>query len=35
MSNTKLKEELGVELDFPSYKEGLQAIYDGNNTPFE
>ena len=32
--NKKIKEVLGVRLMFPSYKEGLAAINDGNITPF-
>ena len=27
-SNRKLKEELGVKLAFPTYREGLQALWE-------
>ena len=29
VSNARLREELGVELAFPTYREGLKAIWDG------
>ncbi len=32
--NKKIKEQLGIELLFPSYKEGLEAIHQGDRTPF-
>lgn len=32
--NRKIKEVLGIQLMFPSYKEGLAAIHQGNGTPF-
>lgn len=33
VSNRKMKEKLGVELTFPSYREGLTAIWQGDNRP--
>lgn len=30
VSNLKIREELGVTLTYPSYREGLQAIFDAN-----
>lgn len=35
VSNQKLKAELGVSLDFPSYREGLAAIHAGCMQPFD
>eukprot|EP00191_Tetraselmis_sp_GSL018_P004580 CAMPEP_0177598968 /NCGR_PEP_ID=MMETSP0419_2-20121207/12703_1 /TAXON_ID=582737 /ORGANISM="Tetraselmis sp., Strain GSL018" /LENGTH=274 /DNA_ID=CAMNT_0019091591 /DNA_START=304 /DNA_END=1128 /DNA_ORIENTATION=+ len=35
VSNRKIKEALGVELRFPSYREGLAAIASGCRDPFE
>ena len=35
VSNAKVKDELGVELVFPSFREGLQAIHQGNAAPFQ
>ena len=35
VSNAKIKSELNVELEFASYKEGLQAIKSGDLTPFD
>ena len=32
--NDRIKSELGVELLFPTYREGLAAIAEGNRTPF-
>lgn len=32
--NDRIKAELGVELLFPTYREGLAAIAEGNRTPF-
>ena len=32
--NDRIKVELGVELLFPTYREGLAAIAEGNRTPF-
>lgn len=34
MSNNKVKEQLGIRLLFPTYREGLAAIHAGNNRPF-
>jgi len=34
VSNGRLRTELGVELRYPSYKEGLDAIYAGVTDPF-
>ena len=33
--NDKIKDELGVRLLYPTYREGLAAIADGDKTPFE
>lgn len=35
VSNAKLKKDLGVVLRFPTYREGLQAIHCGDQSPFE
>ncbi|KAK9815289.1 hypothetical protein WJX72_001095 [[Myrmecia] bisecta] len=32
--NLKVKQELGITLDFPTYQEGLRAIHGGNMQPF-
>lgn len=32
--NLRIKEELGVRLEFPSYREGLAAIASGDSRPF-
>ena len=34
VSNAKLKRELGMQLRFPTYREGLAAIAAGNLRPF-
>ncbi len=34
VSNEKIKQELGVQLTFPSYREGLAAIAQKDYTPF-
>lgn len=34
VANGRLKQELGVELRYPTYKEGLDAIYAGVTDPF-
>ena len=34
VSNQLIKQELGVELKFPSYREGLAAIAKRHLTPF-
>jgi hypothetical protein len=33
--NTRIKEELGVRLAYPSYREGVQAILGGCADPFD
>jgi nucleoside-diphosphate-sugar epimerase len=33
--NTLIKEELGVRLMYPTYREGLRAIAEGDATPFQ
>lgn len=33
--NAKIKSELALALDFPSYREGLAAIHAGNRCPFD
>ena len=33
VSNAKLKKDLGVVLRFPTYREGLQAIHRGDQSP--
>jgi nucleoside-diphosphate-sugar epimerase len=33
--NDRIKDELGVTLLYPTYREGLAAIADGDKTPFE
>lgn len=35
VSNYKLKQELGVRLSFPTYREGLTAIAAGDLRPFQ
>ena len=35
VSNRKMKQELGVVLRFPTYREGLRAIQSGDQTPFD
>jgi hypothetical protein len=32
--NGRIKEELGVQLRFPTYREGLRAIHGGSMQPF-
>ena len=34
ISNTRMKESLISELQFPTYRQGLQSILKGNNTPW-
>ena len=34
-SNARAKTSLGVELLFPTYREGLAAIAGGDKTPFD
>ena len=34
MSNAKIKSELGVRLEFPTYAEGMTAIMRGDARPF-
>jgi hypothetical protein len=34
VSNERAKTELGVLFAFPTYKEGLTAIADGDTSPF-
>ena len=34
ISNTRMKENLISELHFPTYRQGLQSILEGNNTPW-
>jgi hypothetical protein len=34
VSNAKMKQELGVQLQYPSYREGMQALVEGNTLPF-
>ena len=33
--NELIKKELGVTLEFPTYREGLRAIFNGDSRPFE
>ena len=33
--NRTLREQLGVTLRFPTYREGLHAIHEGDQTPFD
>lgn len=33
--NDKMKEDLGVRLKFPSFREGLAAIHAGKLLPFQ
>lgn len=33
--NARIKDELGVTLLYPTYREGLTAIADGDRTPFQ
>ena len=35
VSNRTLKGQLGVTLRFPTYREGLHAIHEGDQTPFD
>lgn len=35
VSNSKLKQELGVVLRYSSYREGLRAIHTGELAPFD
>jgi nucleoside-diphosphate-sugar epimerase len=35
VENTRIKTELGVELQFPTYREGLDALARGDQYPFE
>jgi hypothetical protein len=35
VENTLIKTELGVELQFPTYREGLDALARGDQYPFE
>ena len=35
VSNARIKSSLGVQLRFPSYREGLAAIHAGDKTPFD
>ena len=35
VSNHKIKTELGLTWDFPSYVEGLSAIHAGDMRPFD
>lgn len=35
VSNAKMKAELSLALGFPSYREGLAAIFAGSNCPFD
>lgn len=35
VDNAKMKRDLGIQLMFPSYREGLKAIHEGNLSPFE
>lgn len=35
VSNAKIKAELSLALEFPSYREGLSAIHAGNKRPFD
>ena len=34
MENALIKQELGVTLGFPTYREGLHAIRAGDSRPF-
>lgn len=34
VANQRIKQELGVQLKFPSYREGLAAIVRRDRTPF-
>lgn len=34
VANQRIKQELGVQLKFPSYREGLAAIAKRDRTPF-
>jgi hypothetical protein len=33
--NTKMRQELGVQLVYPTYREGMSAIAAGDVRPFE
>ena len=35
VSNRMLEKQLGVTLQFPTYREGLRAIHEGDQTPFD
>ena len=35
VSNIHLRESLGFELKYPTYKEGIRALFLGSNDPFE
>lgn len=35
VSNSKIKSQLGVTLNFPSYRQGLSAIHEGDIRPFD
>ena len=35
VSNQMLRRKLGVTLRFPTYREGLQGIHEGDQTPFD
>jgi len=35
VSNQMLRRQLGVTLLFPTYREGLQGIHEGDQTPFD
>ncbi|CAD7700143.1 unnamed protein product [Ostreobium quekettii] len=35
VKNWKLKSELGVRLEYPTYREGLEAIWRGTTRPFD
>ena len=35
VSNQLLRTRLGVTLRFPTYREGMQGIHEGNQTPFD
>ena len=35
VSNQKVKSDLGVNLEFPSYIEGMKAIIEGDIRPFD
>ncbi len=35
VSNEMLRKQLGVVLRFPTYRQGLQSIHEGDQTPFD